>query len=71
MAKLERTSERRTRELKALAVEGVLVRFESPWKARVGTLYIWTHSGRWLNEESGHGGRLHGINMRELVAKRG
>jgi hypothetical protein len=69
MSKEESAAERRMRELKALAAEGVRVRFECPWKARVGTLHIWPYAGRWLNEVTGEGGRINHATMRELISR--
>jgi hypothetical protein len=69
MVKREGAAERRTRELKALAANGVLVYFEHPGKARVGALHIWPYSGRWFHETTGRSGRLHQITMKELIER--
>ena len=71
MAKAEDAGERRARELTRLAAEGVPVCFEYRWKARVGTLYIWPYSGRWLNQKNGSRGRIDGLTMRQLIDRRG
>lgn len=69
MSRREGAGERRTRELKALAAKGIVVCFESPWKARVGALHIWPYSGRWLDERTGRAGRINRTTVRELIER--
>jgi hypothetical protein len=69
MVKREGAAQRRTRELKALAANGVLVYFEHPRNARVGALHIWPYSGRWFDEITGRSGRIHQMTMQELIER--
>ncbi len=65
----ESPGERRIKELRQLASEGVHITFESRWKARTGPLCIWPYAGRWMNERSGQRGRINSLTMRLLIRR--
>jgi len=63
----ERVAQRRTRELHALASQGMPVVFHNKWKVSIGPLYIWPQSGRWWNETTGRAGKINSLSMRALI----
>lgn len=63
----QRAGDRRERELRALAREGMPVIFESKWKSSIGPLTIWLHSGRWSNRKTGRSGKINSLSMRVLI----
>lgn len=67
--KVEKAMDRRTREIFALADQGLPVVSVSKWLFRIGSLQIWTSSGRWINEESGRRGILRAASVGELIRR--
>lgn len=65
----ERAGERRNRELQELKNEGFPVVRIDKWQSRIGPLYIWPYSGRWLNQATGTRGKLNSLPMRTLIKR--
>jgi hypothetical protein len=60
---------RREQELRQLVVDGVPLSLVKSGHWMIGSLHLFTASGRWLNEETGGRDRLHTCSMKEIVER--